>query len=136
MACLSPFSIWAQATITIMVIAGGPGRAIADHGAPSPRRHPRSVTGITATGKTSSAMPVAIIATRSGAISVRRNVRNHSIVGRSSGHPAPFGGRKATDLRSDRRIVVDLVGGITVMTKATVLTDKDRGKVETSRVCL
>ncbi|EGQ61733.1 hypothetical protein GGI1_08558 [Acidithiobacillus sp. GGI-221] len=81
-------------------------------------------------------MPGAIIATHSGAISVRRNVRNHSIVDRSSGAPAPFGGRKATDLRSDRRIVVDLVGDMTAMTKATVLTDKDRGRVETSRVCL
>ena len=74
-------------------------------------------------------MPVVIIATRNGAISVRRNVRNHSIVGRSSGHPAPFGGREAMDLRSDRRIAVDRVGDIMAMAKATVLTDKGRGRV-------
>jgi hypothetical protein len=78
-------------------------------------------------------MPVVIMATRNGAISVRRNVRNHSFAGRSSGRPALFGGLKAMVLRSNRRIVVDRAG---VMTKATVLADKDRGGVETSRVCL
>lgn len=78
-------------------------------------------------------MPAAIIATRSGAISGRRNVRNHSIVGRSSGHPAPFGGRKDMDLRNGPRTMADPAGA---MTGATVLRDKDRGRVETNRVCL
>ncbi len=127
MAHPNPFSIRAQPIITITAIAGGPDRAIADPGVPSSRLHPRSVTGITATGKTSSAMPAAIIATRSGAISDRRNVRNHSIVGRSSGHQAPFGGRKDMDLRNDPRAMAGPAGAMTAMTGVTVLSDKVRG---------
>ncbi|OAP87566.1 hypothetical protein A4H96_13250 [Acidithiobacillus ferrooxidans] len=137
MAPLNPFSIWAQLIITITGIAGGPGRAIVGPGAPSSRHHPRSVVGITATGRIFSATSAAIIAIHNGAISDQRNVHNRrAIADQSSGRLALFGDQKATDLRSDRRIVVDRVEAITVMTKVTVLTDKDRGGVGTNRVHL
>ncbi len=125
MAHPNPFSIMAQVIITITGIAGGPGRAIVDPGILSSRHHPRSVIGTTATGRMFSGTSVATIATRNGAISGQRNIRNHSIAGQSSGHPAPFGGRKDMDLRNDPR----------AMTGATVLRDKDRGRVEINRVC-
>ncbi|MHB8367023.1 MAG: hypothetical protein ACYDB0_08370 [Acidithiobacillus sp.] len=129
MAHPNPFSIRAQPIITITAIAGGPDRAIEDPGVPSSRLHPRSVTGITATGKTSSAMPAAIIATRNGAISGQRNVRNRGIAGQSSGHLALFGDPRDMDLRSDQ--IVDN-RAITIRIGTTVLRDKDRGRVETN----
>ena len=138
MAPLNPFSIWAQLIITITGIAGGPGRAIVGPGVLLSRHHPRSAVGITATGRIFSATSAAIIAIHNGAISDQRNVRNRrAIADQSSGRLALFGDQKATDLRSDRRrIVVDRVEAITVMTKVTVLTDKDRGGVGTNRVHL
>jgi hypothetical protein len=106
-------------------------------GVPSSRHHPRSVVGITATGRIFSATSAAIIAIHNGAISDQQNVHNRrAIADQSSGRLALFGDQKATDLRSDRRIVVDRVEAITVMTKVTVLTDKDRGGVGTNRVHL
>lgn len=40
------------------------------------------------------------------------------------------------DLRNGPRTMADPAGAMTAMTGATVLRDKDRGRVETNRVCL
>ena len=133
MALPNPFSIWAQVIITITGIAGGPDRAIVDPGALSSRHHPHSVIGITATGRIFSATSAAIIAIRNGAISGQRNVRNRrAIADQSSGHLALFGDPRDMDLRSDQ--IMDRA--ITIRIEAMVRRDKDRGRVETNRVCL